>query len=60
MQAVPAALARAAKSARALAAHTDTPLVVVRDGRLIEVMVQPVIAKPEQVSPEGIETAHTA
>ncbi|MBV5346729.1 hypothetical protein JZU46_00635 [bacterium] len=40
MQAVPAALARSAQSARDLAARTGTPLVVVRDGRLIEVVVQ--------------------
>ena len=36
MQAVPAALARAAQSARELAARTGTPLVVARDGKLVE------------------------
>ncbi len=46
MQAVPAALARAAKSARDLAARTGTPLVVVRDGRLIEAVVQLDLLKP--------------
>ena len=33
MQAAPAALVRAAQSARALAASTGTPLVVARDGK---------------------------
>lgn len=41
MQAVPAALARAAQSARELAVRTGTPLVVTRDGQLIEAAVQP-------------------
>jgi hypothetical protein len=40
MQAVPAALARAALRARELAARTGTPLVVTRDGQLIEAHVQ--------------------
>ena len=40
MQAVPAALARAAQSARELAARTGTPLVVARDGKLVESVVQ--------------------
>jgi len=40
MQAVPAALARAAQSARELAARTGTPLVVSRQGKLVEAMVQ--------------------
>lgn len=40
MQAVPAALARAALRARELAARTGTPLVVSRDGHLIEAPVQ--------------------
>ncbi len=39
MQAVPAALARAAQRAREIAAQTGTPLIVVRDGKLIEEMV---------------------
>ena len=41
MQAVPAALARAAQRARELAARTGTPLVVARGGKLIEAVVQP-------------------
>ena len=41
MQAVPAALARAAQSARELAARTGTPLVVARDGKLMDALVQP-------------------
>lgn len=41
MQAVPAALARAAARARELAVRTGTPLVVRRDGRVVEVDVQP-------------------
>lgn len=40
MQAVPAALARAAQSARELAARTGTPLVVAREGKLVESAVQ--------------------
>ena len=39
MQAVPAALARAAQRARELAAHTGTPMIYVEDGKLIEEMV---------------------
>ena len=49
MQAVPAALARAALRARELAARTGTPLVVVRDGQLIdEVAVPPEAAQPTE------------
>lgn len=47
MQAAPAALARAALRARELAARTGTPLVVVRDGRLVEVDVSAVPASSE-------------
>lgn len=36
MQAVPAALARAAQRAREIAARTGTPLIVAKDGLLIE------------------------
>jgi hypothetical protein len=39
MQAVPAALARAAQRARELAESTGTPLIVIKDGKLIEEMV---------------------
>ena len=39
MQAVPAALARAAQKARELAARTGTPMIYVVDGKLIEEMV---------------------
>lgn len=39
MQAVPAALARAAQRAREMAARTGTPLIIVRDGQLIEELV---------------------
>lgn len=46
MQAVPAALVRAAQSARELAARTGTPLVVARDGKLIEAVIQLVPSKP--------------
>lgn len=41
MQAVPGALARAAARARELSERTGTPLVVCRDGRVVEVAVQP-------------------
>jgi high-affinity K+ transport system ATPase subunit B len=46
MQAVPAALARAAQSARELAARTGTPLVVARDGKFVEAVIQLDVAKP--------------
>lgn len=36
MQAAPRALARAAKRAREIARQTGTPLVIVRDGVLVE------------------------
>ena len=52
MQAAPAALARAALRARELAARTGTPLVVARDGKLIEAAIQPEFAKAvDGVSP---------
>lgn len=41
MQAAPIALARAAQRAREIAARTGTPLIAVRNGRLVEEMVQP-------------------
>lgn len=41
MQAVPAALARAAQRAREIAARTGTPLIVVENGKLVEEMVPP-------------------
>jgi hypothetical protein len=45
MQAVPAALARAAQRARELAESTGTPLIVIKDGRLIEEIVTSDIQK---------------
>lgn len=39
MQAVPGALFRAAQRAREIAARTGTPLVVARDGKLVEEVV---------------------
>jgi hypothetical protein len=41
MQAAPIALARAAKRAREIAILTGTPLIVVRNGKVVEEMVQP-------------------
>lgn len=41
MQAAPAALVRAAQRAREIARQTGTPLVIVRDGRLVEEWVGP-------------------
>ena len=41
MQAVPAALARAAQRAREIAARTGTPLIIVKEGKLVEEMVTP-------------------
>ena len=40
MQAAPAALARAARRARELAAQTGTPLVVVKAGKLVQEVPQ--------------------
>ena len=40
MQAVPAALARAAQRARETAARTGTPLIVTKDGKLVEEIIQ--------------------
>ncbi len=54
MQAVPAALARAAQRAQELAARTETPLVVVQDGKLIE---KPVIYESKVSEPMGEEAA---
>lgn len=52
MQAAPVALARAAQRAREIAIHTGTPLVVTRDGKLIEATVEPEVPKPTSgVSP---------
>jgi hypothetical protein len=39
MQAAPKALLRAARRAREIARRTKTPLVIVRDGKLVEEMV---------------------
>ena len=40
MQAVPVALARAAQRARETAARTGTPLIVTKDGKLVEEIIQ--------------------
>jgi DNA-binding transcriptional regulator YbjK len=45
MQAAPVALARAALRAREIAIQTGTPLVVVREGKLIEAVVLPEVKK---------------
>jgi len=45
MQAAPTALARAAHSARELAARTRTPLAAVRDGKSVDAVVQHDLAK---------------
>lgn len=45
MKAAPTALARAAQRAREIAARTGTPLIVVRDGKLIEEMVPPPVER---------------
>jgi len=46
MQAAPAALARAALRAREVAARTGTPLVVARDGEVVEEVAQRDVASP--------------
>jgi hypothetical protein len=50
MQAVPAALARAAQRAQELAARTGTPLVVAQHGKLIEksVIYEPKVRERNQ------------
>lgn len=45
MQAAPAALLRAAQRAREMAARTGTPLIIVRDGQLIEQLVTSELSK---------------
>lgn len=47
MQAAPAALVRAAQRARELAARTHTPLIVSKNGRLVEEMIRPLPASKE-------------
>ena len=44
MQAAPAALIRAAQSAREIAARTHTPLIVVKNGKMVEETVPPTAA----------------
>ena len=41
MQGAPAALVRAARRAREIAARTGTPLIIVEDGRVVEKWVDP-------------------
>lgn len=53
-QAVPAALARAAESARDLAARTSTPMVVTGDGKLMEAAVQSENIRPT----DGVPPVH--
>ena len=50
MQGAPAALVRAARRAREIAARTGTPLIVVEDGRVVEKMVSP---ETDRSSSEG-------
>lgn len=45
MQAAPAALVRAAQRAREIAARTHTPLVVSKNGKLVEEMITPASGK---------------
>lgn len=47
MQAAPAALVRASQRAREMAARTHTPLVINKNGKLDEEMVQPTSASKE-------------
>jgi DNA-directed RNA polymerase subunit K/omega len=44
MKAAPAALVRAAQRARELAARTHTPLIVVKNGKMVEEAVSPTAA----------------
>lgn len=47
MRAAPAALARAAQRARETAARTGTPLIVTKDGKLVEEFIKvPPIKQP--------------
>ena len=47
MQAVPRALLRAARRAREIARQTNTPLIIVRDGVLVEEWVTDADLEPE-------------
>ncbi|MBA3033136.1 MAG: hypothetical protein KKF85_08040 [Gammaproteobacteria bacterium] len=47
MQAAPAALIRAAQRAREIATRTHTPLVINKNGKLVEEIVQPTLADKE-------------
>jgi hypothetical protein len=55
MQAAPVALARAAQRAREIAMQTGTPLVVVREGKLIEAVALPEVKKQGMI----VTTQHT-
>jgi hypothetical protein len=50
MQAVPAALARAARRARELARQTDTAVVVLRDGKLVEERADDAVMQEKQTT----------
>lgn len=50
MQAVPAALARAALRAREIAARTGTPLIVIRNGKVVEINVNETM-RPAKFNP---------
>lgn len=47
MQAAPAALVRAAQRAREMAARTHTPLIVSKNGKLVEEVILPSSASKE-------------
>jgi hypothetical protein len=53
MQAVPAALVRAARRARELAARTGTPLIINQDGRVVE-------CPPSDLGPEDTGSSPTS
>lgn len=47
MRAAPAALVRAAQRAREIAARTGTPLIVTRNGKLVELAVTSEMISPD-------------
>ncbi len=51
MQAAPAALVRAAQRAREVAARTHTPLIVVKNGKMVEETVPPQLPAINKLRP---------
>ena len=54
MQAAPAALLRAARHAREIARQTNTAIVIVRDGKLVEEIVTDTDAELPASNPDAV------